>query len=180
MRRVSAGEPGAAYCRGSAFGGRLPCVGTGRPAADRENRPPLRVPRSLGTAQGPLFHARHPSPPTGNAAVSGAHTETSVSVLAPLAGPPPGGGVSEGARHCGTLASLFLRLSDKRRPTVPLAAGPERADEGGGARRRGGSKRAERNHAVTLKWREKHGPVQRRDEGADRQDRVLRPGSRRQ
>src|SRR5438874_12108096 len=131
-RRVSAGEPGAAYCRGSAVGGRLPCVGTGRPAADRENRPPLRVPRSLGTAQGPLFHARHPSPPTGNAAVSGAHTETSVSVLAPAAGPPPGGGVSEGARHCGTLASLSLRLSDKRRPTRPSEAGPKRADEGGG------------------------------------------------
>jgi hypothetical protein len=30
------------------------------------------------------------------------------------------------------LASLFLRLSDKRRPTRPFAAGPERAVEGGG------------------------------------------------
>ena len=40
--------------------------------------------------------------------------------------------MSEGARHCGTLASLFLRLSDKRRPTPSSEAGPERADEGGG------------------------------------------------
>ena len=58
----------------------FPCVGTGRPAAERENRPPLRVPRRNSEALEPSLHARHPSPPPGNAAVSGAHSETSVRV----------------------------------------------------------------------------------------------------
>jgi hypothetical protein len=40
--------------------------------------------------------------------------------------------MSEGARHEKPVASLKLRLSDQRRPTLPTAAGPERADEGGG------------------------------------------------
>src|SRR6476659_4941229 len=40
--------------------------------------------------------------------------------------------MSEGARHTAALASIRLRLSDQRRPTHPSAAGPERADEGGG------------------------------------------------
>ena len=31
-----------------------------------------------------------------------------------------------------SFASIRLRLSDQRRPTLPGAAGPERADEGGG------------------------------------------------
>src|SRR6266404_1252568 len=63
-RQVSAGEPGAAYCRGSAFGGRLP---TGHAPAGRvsENRRALRVPRSLSVVPAALFHARHPSPRTG-------------------------------------------------------------------------------------------------------------------
>jgi hypothetical protein len=43
--------------------------------------------------------------------------------------------MSEGAHHEKSFASLRLRLSDQRRPTRPSAAGPERADEGGGARR---------------------------------------------
>ena len=41
--------------------------------------------------------------------------------------------MSEGARHEKPFAALRLRLSDQRRLTLPLAAGPERADEGGGA-----------------------------------------------
>ena len=40
--------------------------------------------------------------------------------------------MSEGARYAESVASLRLRLSDQRRPTLPAAAGPERADEGGG------------------------------------------------
>ena len=40
--------------------------------------------------------------------------------------------MSEGAHHEKSVASLRLRLSDQRRPTRRLAAGPERADEGGG------------------------------------------------
>ena len=40
--------------------------------------------------------------------------------------------MSEGAHDENSFASLFLRLSDQQRPTRPLAAGPERADEGGG------------------------------------------------
>src|SRR5258708_15040042 len=40
--------------------------------------------------------------------------------------------MSEGARHGKPDASLRLRLSDQRRPTLPSAAWPERADEGGG------------------------------------------------
>ena len=40
--------------------------------------------------------------------------------------------MSEGAHHEKYFASLQLRLSDQRRPTLPLAAGPERADEGVG------------------------------------------------
>ena len=40
--------------------------------------------------------------------------------------------MSEGAHQKKAVASLRLRLSDQRRPTVPWAAGPERADEGGG------------------------------------------------
>ena len=47
--------------------------------------------------------------------------------------------MSEGARPGEPSASLPLRLSDQRRPTLAVEAGPERADEGGGARRRGGS-----------------------------------------
>jgi len=47
--------------------------------------------------------------------------------------------MSEGARPGEPCASLTLRLSDQRRPTLAVEAGPERADEGGGARRRGGS-----------------------------------------
>ena len=46
--------------------------------------------------------------------------------------------MSEGARHAKSFVTIKLRLSDQRRPTLPGAAGPERADEGGGARRRGG------------------------------------------
>src|SRR5260221_14389165 len=49
--------------------------------------------------------------------------------------------MSEGAQHRKSFALLRLRLSDQRRPPRPLAAGPERADEGGGARRRGDSNR---------------------------------------
>src|SRR5258706_4514042 len=48
--------------------------------------------------------------------------------------------MSEEARHGEHFATPSLRLSDQRRPTLQLSAGPERADEGGGARRRGGSK----------------------------------------
>src|SRR5438552_10288533 len=48
--------------------------------------------------------------------------------------------MSEGARQEKAFASMRMRLSDQRRPTLTLAAGPERADEGGGARRRGDSK----------------------------------------
>ena len=50
----------------------------------------------------------------------------------------PGGGTASRRRRerrsmvRGTFASLSLRLSDKRRPTRPFEAGPERADEGGG------------------------------------------------
>ena len=40
--------------------------------------------------------------------------------------------MSEGAHHRKSFASLSLRLSDQRRPTLSVAAGPERADEGGG------------------------------------------------
>ena len=40
--------------------------------------------------------------------------------------------MSEGARHGKAVASLQLRLSDQRRPTLSSEAGPERADEGGG------------------------------------------------
>ena len=40
--------------------------------------------------------------------------------------------MSEGARRLKPFASLWLRLSDQRRPTLPFEAGPERADEGGG------------------------------------------------
>src|SRR5258706_1013567 len=49
--------------------------------------------------------------------------------------------MSEGAQHRKSFALLRLRLSDQRRPTRPLAAWPERADEGGRARRRGDSNR---------------------------------------
>src|SRR5438445_12716222 len=45
--------------------------------------------------------------------------------------------MSEGAHHRKSFASPCLRLSDQRRPTLSSEAGPERADEGGGARRRG-------------------------------------------
>src|SRR5258708_38404508 len=47
--------------------------------------------------------------------------------------------MSEGAQHRKSFALLRLRLSDQRRPTLPRAAGPERADEGGRAPPRGGS-----------------------------------------
>src|SRR5439155_24065063 len=62
----------------------------------------------------------------------------------------PGGGTASRRRRerrsmvRGTLASLLLRLSDKRRPTRPFAARPERADEGGGARRRAARKGGDR------------------------------------
>ena len=46
--------------------------GTRRPAAKRKNRPALRVPRRHSRAQERCFRARHPSPPTENAAGSGA------------------------------------------------------------------------------------------------------------
>ena len=39
--------------------------------------------------------------------------------------------MSEGAHHDKTVVPPQLRLSDQRRPTLPQAAGPERADEGG-------------------------------------------------
>jgi len=55
--------------------------------------------------------------------------------------------MSEGARRARTAASLTLRLSDQRRPALPVEAGPERADEGGGARRRGGSDELTRSAA---------------------------------
>src|SRR5262249_27977394 len=42
--------------------------------------------------------------------------------------------MSEGAHHAQTAASLRLRLSAERRPGSPVAAGPTRADEAGGAR----------------------------------------------
>ena len=56
--------------------------------------------------------------------------------------------MSEGARHAESFASQRLRLSDQRRPTLPVEAGPERADEGGGARRRGDSRSYERSNGV--------------------------------
>ena len=40
--------------------------------------------------------------------------------------------MSEGALHEKPVASVRMRLSDQRRPTLPQTAGPERADEGGG------------------------------------------------
>src|ERR1700688_3295079 len=40
--------------------------------------------------------------------------------------------MSEGARQARPFTSLSLRLSDQRRPTLPVEAGPERADEEGG------------------------------------------------
>ena len=55
--------------------------------------------------------------------------------------------MSEGARPGEPCASLTLRLSDQRRPTLAVEAGPERADEGGGARRRGGSDEPTRSAA---------------------------------
>src|SRR5258706_5179732 len=45
--------------------------------------------------------------------------------------------MSEGAHDGKSFATLRLRLSDQRRPTLSSTAGPERADEGGGARRWG-------------------------------------------
>ena len=94
------------------YGGRLRWVaylgGTRRPPAKRECRPALRVPRRHSRAQGPFVHARHPSPPTRNAAGSGAGSKTSVRVRAPAAGPPPGGGderrstARAGFRHAST------------------------------------------------------------------------------
>src|SRR6266404_2371373 len=59
----------------------------------RENRPPLRVPRRPRMLIEPLFHARHPSPPTENAAVSGAHGET----FSPCVS--PGGGTASRRRR---------------------------------------------------------------------------------
>jgi hypothetical protein len=57
-----------------------------------QNRPALRVPRSLTEVPAALFHARHPSPPPGNAAVSGARSWALSRAEAPAAEPPPGGG----------------------------------------------------------------------------------------
>jgi hypothetical protein len=49
-----------------------------------------------------------------------------------MAGRLPEEAMSEGAHHRKTLASLSMRLSDQRRPGSLIAAGPSRADEGGG------------------------------------------------
>src|SRR5260370_41795174 len=48
-----------------------------------------------------------------------------------------------------TLASLSLRLSDKRRPTRPFEAGPGRAEEGGGP---GAGRLDERESDFVRRW----------------------------
>jgi glucose/sorbosone dehydrogenase len=50
----------------------FPSIGTRRPAADSENRPPLRIRRMSSEAPDTLVHAPHSSAPAGNAVDSGA------------------------------------------------------------------------------------------------------------
>ena len=64
-------------------------VGTRRPAASRENRPPLRVRRIGSEAPAVPFHAPHPSPPPAPPA-PGLSARLGPGA-APAAGPPPGG-----------------------------------------------------------------------------------------
>jgi len=90
----------------------------------RESRASIRLTASA--------HQRDFEGPFGERLRAGAHSETSFTLRAPAAGPPPAGGDERGARNKGALPrkSCDERYSDGA--VLTLAAGPERADEGGG------------------------------------------------
>src|SRR6266404_6160457 len=110
----------------------------------RENRPPLRVPRRPRMLIEPLFHARHPSPPTENAAVSGAHGET----FSPCVS--HGGGTASRRRRERRSKALWnfgLAIPATERQATAHCSVRGRAGacrRGRRARRRGGSRRTDR------------------------------------
>jgi hypothetical protein len=59
--------------------------------------------------------------------------------------------MSEGALPRESIVSLFLRLSDRRRPQLSVTAGPSRADEGGGSTRGGVFARSSRDRVRKLR-----------------------------
>src|SRR5260221_12406006 len=74
-----------------------------------------------------------PITPYGNAADSGACGTAQRHAGAPAAGPPPGGGLSEGAPNDSGLRHAMTATSrSERRPSSSITGRPSRADEGGG------------------------------------------------
>src|SRR5438132_14108650 len=104
----------------------------------RKNRPPLRVSRRLSAAWHlssmlVTHHLLRETPPSPGL------TLRLQSPYEPRRRDRlPEEAMREGARHAAPVAPLRLRLSGQRRPTLPVEAGPERADEGGGPDVRGG------------------------------------------